>query len=163
MTGWRKILAAAVVAALAVAACGGDDADSAATSTEAPVQGDTTIPDRADREPPSLPERVPTETDPTVTGEVPDEFLTPVIEDAATLAGVDPADVTVVTAQEVVWPDGSLGCAEPGVVYTQAQIQGYWVVVEVNGVGFDYRLNDGGAFRLCTNPFGGPGGTQPTS
>jgi hypothetical protein len=36
----------------------------------------------------------------------------------------------VVQAEAVTWPDGALGCPEPGIVYTQALVPGYWVVVE---------------------------------
>jgi hypothetical protein len=154
---------------LIVAACGdGEDAESPTTTADGIVVDEptTTGPDRTDREPSRLPERVPGDIAPGVTGgvtgEVPDEFLEPVIAEAAELAGVDPADTRVVTAQEMQWPDGSLGCAEPGMMYTQAIVPGYWVVIEAGGEGYDYRLDDRGRFRLCTSPFTGPGGTAPT-
>lgn len=176
MTGWRKVSIAAAVALL-VASCGAaDDADDAGTeapqpTVSAPGNQDTSsppptsaAPDRTDRETDKLPERVP--TDPggkTVTGEVPAEYLAPVVADAAQRAGVDPSDANVVTAQQMEWPDGSLGCPEPGMMYTQAIVNGYWVVIEAGGAGFDYRLTDKGMFRLCTTPLGGPGGTAPNS
>ena len=84
-------------------------------------------------------------------------------DDVVGRAGVDPADVTVITGQEMIWPDGSLGCAEPGGIYTQALVPGYWVIVEAGGAAYDYRLSDKGNFRLCESPFGGPGTTVPSS
>ena len=77
--------------------------------------------------------------------------LAPVIEAAASRAGVDVAEVRVLTAQAMVWSDGSLDCPQPGEVYTQAPVPGYWVVVEGPGAAFNYRLTERGAFRLCTN------------
>lgn len=168
MKPWHRITIGLSLAALVVAACGADEgADSQTTSDGVVVDEPTTTgPDRADRQPSQLPERVPGDVVPGVTGgvtgEVPDEFLQPVIAEAAGLAGVDPADTRVVTAQQMEWPDGSLGCAEPGMVYTQAIVPGYWVIIEAGGDGYDYRLTDNGTFRLCTTPFTGPGGTAPT-
>ncbi len=163
MNKWPRIVIGLVAASLVVVSCGGDDAG--ATSTTEPVVDEptTSVPDPTDREPAKLPERVPGDlTTGGVTGEVPSELLEPVIAAAAELAGVDPADTRVVTAQEMMWPDGSLGCAEPGMMYTQAIVPGYWVIVEAGGEGYDYRLDDQGRFRLCTLPFTGPGGTAPT-
>ena len=162
------VVIAAAVIALAAASCGADDtAASTSTSgppaTEATVPG-ATVPDRSDRDPSNLPERVPTDDDgTTVTGEVPPELLQPVVADAASRAGVDASAVEVITAQEMMWPDGSLGCAEPGGIYTQAVVPGFWVVVEAGGNAYDYRLDDRGFFKLCTSPFPSSGDTVPDS
>ena len=168
MTRWRKMAVAVLAVTLAVAACGAEDTDAPTTTVGDQTQdGDvtsTTLPDRTTRDPSDLPERVPGDSGgATVTGEVPAEYLAAVVDDAAERAGVDPSAVTVITAQEMIWPDGSLDCGEPGGVYTHAQVPGYWVIVEASDVGFDYRLTGSGAFMLCTSPFpGGGGGTAPT-
>jgi hypothetical protein len=168
MKTWHRITVALSVAAVVVAACGDGGSNATTTSPDSVVADEptTTGADRMDREPTQPPERVPGDIAPGVTGgvtgEVPDEFLQPVIAEAADLAGVDPADTQVVTAQEMQWPDGSLGCAEPGMAYTQAIVAGYWVIIEAGGEGYDYRLDDRGSFRLCTTRLTGPGGTAPT-
>ena len=73
--------------------------------------------------------------------------------DAAARAGVDPAEVTVVSAEAVTFPDGGLGCPEPGMMYTQVLTPGYRVVVEAGGREYDYRAGArGGAVRWCENP-----------
>jgi hypothetical protein len=36
--------------------------------------------------------------------------------------------------------------------YTQALVDGYWVVLSYRGQEFDYRVNDRGAFFLCEEP-----------
>ena len=62
---------------------------------------------------------------------------------------MDLAAATVVTAEAVEWSDGSLGCPEPGMMYTQAITPGYHVVISVGGVEYDYRATDAGQVRLC--------------
>lgn len=81
--------------------------------------------------------------------EVPDAILQPILDDAADRSGVPPEELEVVRAEAVVWPDGSLGCPEPGTMYTQALVDGYWVVVDADGTELDYRIGSSGSFRLC--------------
>jgi hypothetical protein len=42
-----------------------------------------------------------------------------------------------------------LGCPERGVLYTQAQVPGYQVILELDGQRFDYRADERGIVRLC--------------
>jgi hypothetical protein len=56
---------------------------------------------------------------------------------------------TVVTAEAMTWNDGSLGCPQPGQVYTQALVEGYQVILAVDGREFDYRVGAGSDVRLC--------------
>ena len=72
--------------------------------------------------------------------------------------GTDPDPLKVVSAQSVTFNDGSLGCPQPGVQYTQAQVNGTRVVVEAAGRQFDYRFGAGDVPRLCEN---GPAATSP--
>ena len=53
------------------------------------------------------------------------------------------------SAQAVTWNDGSLGCPEPGQAYTQALVDGYQVVLEVDGDRYDYRVGNGASVKLC--------------
>jgi hypothetical protein len=85
-------------------------------------------------------------------GATADPIVEPVRADAATRAGVDPATVEVVTADATEWNDGSLGCPEPGMVYTQAIVSGWHVVVRAGGREYDYRVTGPGRFRLCEHP-----------
>ena len=92
-----------------------------------------------------------------VTGEVPEPVLQAIQQQLATdVPGVDLSAATVVSAQAMEWPDGSLGCPEPGMFYTQAITPGYQVVISVGGVEYDYRATDEGQVRLCegTGPLG---------
>jgi hypothetical protein len=83
---------------------------------------------------------------------LPTEILDPIVADAAARLSVDPNAVSIVSAQAETFSDGSLGCPEKGVMYTQALVDGYHVVVEANGTQLDYRGSAPGQFRLCTNP-----------
>lgn len=88
-----------------------------------------------------------------VTGEVPEPVLQAIQQQLLIdVPGVDIAAATVVTAEAVEWSDGSLGCPERGMLYTQVITPGYHVVISVDGVEYDYRATDAGQVRLCKAP-----------
>ena len=62
---------------------------------------------------------------------------------------MDPADITVVSAQPKVWNDGSLGCPKPGQMYTQALVPGYQVIVDAGGRQMDYHASQSGTVKQC--------------
>ena len=41
----------------------------------------------------------------------------------------------------VTWNDGSLGCPEPGMFYTQALVDGYHVILQAGDEELDYRVS----------------------
>lgn len=84
-----------------------------------------------------------------VSSEVPDEIMSELIAELVERTGAEQADIQVVRADAVVWNDGSLGCPKPGEFYIQMLINGYWVVLEVQGMEYDYRVSDKGNFTLC--------------
>jgi hypothetical protein len=94
-------------------------------------------------------ERVPETEAAFVTGEVPEGLLADVLDDLAAQASVQREAIQVVRAEAVVWNDGSLGCPQPGLMYTQALVEGYRVVLEVDGESYAYHANDRGRFFLC--------------
>jgi len=107
-----------------------------------------------------LPEPVPVEPGEPVTGEADGDLVTSIIADAVARTGAVEGDVTVIRSESVIWNDGSLGCPLPGESYTMALVNGYWVVLEIGGVEYDYRGNDRGYFRLCEG--GGAAPSNPT-
>ena len=68
--------------------------------------------------------------------------------------GVEAAQVTVVSSSEVTWPDGSLGCPEPGMNYTQALVPGSRIILEAAGKQYYYHSGGTRPPFLCTNPQG---------
>lgn len=89
-------------------------------------------------------------------GAIPGAYLEAAIADAASRAGVDPADVTLVSTESRDWPSGALGCPVLGVMYVDMITPGYRIVVEAAGTTYDYRAASRGAghVRLCENPLG---------
>jgi hypothetical protein len=91
-----------------------------------------------------------TPTAPSPVESVRDNLIQSVKEDLAERLSVQLEQIDLVDAASVVWPDGSLGCPEPGMMYTQALVPGYRIVLEVGGRQFRYHASDRGHFVLCT-------------
>lgn len=87
---------------------------------------------------------------------IPKGILDPILREAASIAKIRPEQLVIVRAESVVWNDGSLGCPEPGMEYTQALVSGYWVVIAAAGQTYDFRVDRGGRFRLCPGGRGRP-------
>jgi hypothetical protein len=72
-------------------------------------------------------------------------------------------DIRVVSAEEVVWPDSSLGCPQAGMAYAQILTPGYLVVLEYAGNQYEYHAGKGQEVFYCPNPTapvpGTPGNT----
>ncbi len=66
---------------------------------------------------------------PPMKGQVPQAILDPILKEAAALAKVDREQLVIVRTESVIWSDGSLGCPEPGMMDTQALVDGYWVAI----------------------------------
>jgi hypothetical protein len=81
---------------------------------------------------------------------VPADLLERIIAHALERAGgADRSDVRVVRSEVTTWNDGSLGCPQPGMMYTQALVEGYWVVLDIAGATHDYRATRRGSFIRC--------------
>lgn len=59
------------------------------------------------------------------------------------------AALEVVVAERVVWRDGSLGCPQPGMLYTQALVPGWRIRLRAGDELLDYHAANGGALVLC--------------
>ncbi len=70
-----------------------------------------------------------------------DAVLRRAVADAAARAGVPPGQVHVLGVASREWSDGSLGCPEPGRMYTQAIVPGYLVELEAAGQRLDYHAD----------------------
>ncbi len=100
---------------------------------------------------------VPATSEP-VTGEVPPAVMASARAELAKEVGVEAAaNATVVKAEAVDWPDGSLGCPQPGMMYPQVITPGYQVVFEVDGKQYDMHASASGGAFLCESgrPLGG--------
>lgn len=88
-------------------------------------------------------------------GEVPAALFETILDDLLSRTGGDRAEIEVVKAEAVTWPDGSIGCPQPDMMYTQALVDGYQVIFASNGQTYDYHLSQSGFFVLCQNSLPG--------
>lgn len=83
---------------------------------------------------------------------VPEATITAIIADLAGRLGALPTSINLVSAEAVSWPDGSLGCPQPGMMYPQVITEGFRVVLAVDGKEYSYHGDDRGQFSYCENP-----------
>jgi hypothetical protein len=89
---------------------------------------------------------------PPVVGEVPDELLAQIRSDLAGRIGDAAAKARLVRAEQVLWPDGSIGCAQPGRLYVQITVPGYLVEFEVDDKRYRYHAPLHGGATYCERP-----------
>ena len=57
--------------------------------------------------------------------------------------------IDFVEAKSVVWPDSSLGCPQPGMRYKQVQEDGALIILQVQGVVYEYHIGGTRGLFLC--------------
>jgi len=141
------ILGVLVVASLLLAAC-----DSGAT----PSQGESPLGTPTAGEPtPTIVEPAPTAGEPTVPPEATEVTL--VKQDLAQRLNIAVDQIQIVSVKAVDWPDTSLGCPKPNMLYAEVVTPGFEIVLEANGQEYFYHTG-GGEFVLCEGglPVGAP-------
>jgi hypothetical protein len=63
--------------------------------------------------------------------------------------GVPPESVHVVSMEPRSWPDSSLGCPQPDMLYAQVVTPGYLVLVDVSGEQVEYHTDERGTVVRC--------------
>jgi hypothetical protein len=74
------------------------------------------------------------------------------VADLAARQGVDPSMINTVSLEEVTWRDGSIGCPQPDMNYTQALVPGIRLVLELEGRRYEYHAGGERTIFLCENP-----------
>lgn len=146
--GVVRVVAAAALAVVVLGACGTPQ-EPAGPETPAPTPTSLELPSRD-----GTPSPAPSAPDPEAPG------VADAVADLAAHLGVDPADVTVVSLEDVTWPDGSLGCPKPGTSYTMAQVPGARLVLAAQGREFSYHAGREPVFVRCTTPSLAPSDPQ---
>lgn len=67
------------------------------------------------------------EPDPAVAADLLDHVQTAI--DALKAGGGNAETFTVLRAEHVLWPNGAVGCPQPDMMYTQAVVEGYRIVI----------------------------------
>lgn len=78
------------------------------------------------------------------------------IADLSARLGLPADEIKVLEVLEVTWPDASLGCPQPGMMYAQVVVEGLKVVLEANGRTYTYHGRSPNDLFLC-----GPEGPMP--
>jgi len=70
-------------------------------------------------------------------------------EDLANRKCIDKEQIAVAAVKAVNWPDTSLGCPEPGMVYAQVITPGYRILLSCDGKIYEYRSDQGNRVIYC--------------
>ncbi len=79
----------------------------------------------------------------------PAEMIEAALDDAANRSTTARADIKVISEEAVTWPDGSLGCPQPGMMYTQALVPGYRIVLQAGEQMLNYHAMSRGKPVFC--------------
>lgn len=78
-----------------------------------------------------------------------DEALDLARADLVERAGVAAEEIQVVEMREVVWANGAMGCPAEGMMYTQALVNGYFMLLESAGTLYPYHAGHNGHPFYC--------------
>jgi hypothetical protein len=66
------------------------------------------------------------------------------VSELAGQAAIETGEISVISVEVTDWPDPSLGCPEPGLMYPQVITPGYRVVLEAQGTRYEYHTDASG-------------------
>lgn len=161
------LVVTATLTATLLAACGSATAPGADTSPSAtgsstgaatPPPATTPSPDPTTSPSGPDPSSGPT-VPPPADGEVPAGLadrpeVKAAMQDAAGRAGIVAGDVQIGGYMAVTWADGSLGCPQKGMAYTQMTVEGELLLLRVDQRTMEYHARQGGSFTYCATPSG---------
>ena len=58
-------------------------------------------------------------------------------------------EINLVEAKPVVWPDSSMGCPQPGMAYLQVPEDGALIILQFNGISYEYHNGGSRGLFLC--------------
>jgi hypothetical protein len=79
-------------------------------------------------------------------------------QDLAQRLSIPVEEVTVMEVRDVTWPDASIGCPQPGMMYAQVLTEGTLIVLQRGGQTYEYHSGAGGEPFLCESA--APGAAQ---
>jgi len=82
-------------------------------------------------------------------------IVRPAQEDLARRLDLSPEEMLVVSTEAVEWPDTSLGCPQPGMMYAQVITPGFRLVLEAEGQTYQYHTDRAARVVLCQPDGGG--------
>jgi hypothetical protein len=91
---------------------------------------------------------------------VPRAVRSAVVADAARRFKVAESAVVLVRAEKVTWADGSLGCPQPGLMYTQMLVAGFRIVAKTAEGELLYHTDSRGNAVSCASLADTPGNSM---
>jgi len=88
--------------------------------------------------------------EPVSTAQIPRAVRRAVVADAAKRFKVAESAVVLARAEQLTWSDGSLGCPEPGRMYTQMLVAGFRVVATTGAGSLTYHTDARGSVVTCS-------------
>jgi hypothetical protein len=104
------------------------------------------------RRPTPQPTDQPTSGNPAVLGPAASAMAAMARTALASSLGIDANNVSIVSAEEVQWSDGSLGCPQPGMMYPQVITPGFKITLEASGKSYTYHTDTRQHVIRCDNP-----------
>jgi hypothetical protein len=87
--------------------------------------------------------------------------VTEAIQDLAGRLDVPTGDIKAISEETVTWRDGSLGCPQEGMMYTQAMVPGTLIVLRIDDAKYEYHSGGGRPPFYCENPVS-PAAAKPS-
>lgn len=73
-------------------------------------------------------------------------------EDLAQRLSISLSQIDLVEATEVVWPNASLGCPQPGMAYAEVLTPGYLILLNADNKEYQYHTSRSTEVIYCENP-----------
>ena len=70
-------------------------------------------------------------------------------EDLSRKLGLSPREISLVSIEAAQWPDASLGCPQPGMMYAQVITPGFRTVLKAGGHEYVYHTDQADQIVLC--------------
>ncbi len=85
-----------------------------------------------------------------------DFLIQQAVADLSQRLSIAPESIQVLEARSVTWPDGSLGCPQPGMQYIQVLVDGAYILLHAEGKDYPYHSGGSRAPFLCELKFKDP-------
>lgn len=73
-------------------------------------------------------------------------------KDLAQRLSIPISQIIVIDARDVTWSNSSLGCPQPGMLYTEVLTPGHLILLNANGQNYEYHAGKNSDAFYCENP-----------
>ena len=81
-----------------------------------------------------------------------DNLIEQAKKDLAKRLSISVSQISVVQARAVTWPDSSLGCPKPDMMYLMVLSPGFQIILSAEERNFDYHAGQSGGVFYCESP-----------